>query len=127
MNCTRLPGDIISRDLTWHQHINEIAAKASQRLYFINLLKRAGVESHHIVNQDIYNSHPLRHRVRLPSQKNPQKTAQTLQKRAMCIVFRGMSYNDAVGIARLPTLADWREYAATQPQAAPSPAFPQHS
>ena len=39
----------ISHDLTWQLHIDEITANVSQRLHFIILLKRAGVEPHHLV------------------------------------------------------------------------------
>ena len=52
VNCARQPGVTISNKF----HIDGITAKASKRLYFIILFKRAGVES----------NHPLRHRVRLP-------------------------------------------------------------
>ncbi|KAI0220548.1 hypothetical protein LSAT2_027945 [Lamellibrachia satsuma] len=51
---TQLLGVTLTADLTWQTHIDEITAKASQRLYFIILLNRAGVESHHLVN--IYTS-----------------------------------------------------------------------
>ena len=39
----------ISQDLTWQLHIDDITTKASHRLYFIILLKRAGIEPHHLV------------------------------------------------------------------------------
>ena len=47
---TRLLGVTLTADLKWHSHIDEITAKASQRLYFIILLNRVGVESHHLDN-----------------------------------------------------------------------------
>ena len=46
---TKLLGVIISDDLAWGPHITMIHGKASQRLYFLCLLKRAGVASIHIV------------------------------------------------------------------------------
>ena len=51
---TRLLGVTLTADLKWHSHIDEITVKASQRLYFIILLNRAGVESENLVN--IYTS-----------------------------------------------------------------------
>ena len=51
---TRLLGVTLTAGLKWQSHIDEITVKASQRLYFIILLNRAGVDSHHLVN--IYTS-----------------------------------------------------------------------
>ena len=47
---TKLLGVVISDDLAWGPHITMIHSKASQRLYFLRLLKRAGVASIHIVS-----------------------------------------------------------------------------
>ncbi|KAK2151008.1 hypothetical protein NP493_2697g00004 [Ridgeia piscesae] len=49
VHSTRLLGVTISLDLTWQLHIDDITTKASQRLYIIILLKRAGIEPHHLV------------------------------------------------------------------------------
>ena len=54
INSTRLLGVTLSEDLKWQSHIDEITTKASQRLYFIILLKRAGIDPHHLIN--IYTS-----------------------------------------------------------------------
>ena len=51
---TPLLGVTLSEDLKWQSHIDEITTKASQRLYFIILLKRAGINPHHLTN--IYTS-----------------------------------------------------------------------
>ena len=48
---TGLLGVTISQDLTWQLHIDDITTKASQRIYFIILLKRAGIEPHHLVKK----------------------------------------------------------------------------
>ena len=45
---TRLLGVTISQDLAWQLHIGNISTKLS-RLYFIILLKRAGIEPHNLV------------------------------------------------------------------------------
>ena len=45
----KLLGVTFSSDLTWDAHIEDIHSKASQRLYFLRLLYRAGVRSGHIV------------------------------------------------------------------------------
>ena len=54
VNSTRLLGVTLSEDLKWQSHIDEITTKASQRLYFIILLKRADIDPHHPIN--IYTS-----------------------------------------------------------------------
>ena len=48
-NSTRLLGVTITVDFKWHPHIDKITAKASQCLYFVIPLNRAGVDSHHII------------------------------------------------------------------------------
>ena len=50
----KLLGVTFSCDLTWDAHIEDIHTKACQRLYFLRLLRRAGVQSGHIVR--IYTS-----------------------------------------------------------------------
>ena len=40
---TKLLGLTIANDLTWNDQVTEITKKASKRLYFLTLLKRAGV------------------------------------------------------------------------------------
>ena len=43
-------GVTLSSDLTWNDHVNEAIRKANKRLYFLVLLKRAGVNTHDIIN-----------------------------------------------------------------------------
>ena len=40
----------LSSDLTWNNHVNEAITKAKKRLYFLVLLKRAGVNPRDIIN-----------------------------------------------------------------------------
>ena len=58
VHSTRLLGVTISQHLTWQLHIDDITTKASRRLYFVILLKRAGIEPHHLVKH-IPQSHVL--------------------------------------------------------------------
>ena len=113
VHSTQLLGVTISQDLTWQLYIDDITTKASQRLYFVILLKRGGIEPHHLVKiyttiihsvidyacQVWHISLSIRHTNQLES----------IQKRAMRIIFYGMRYNDAIATARIPTLADRRE------------------
>ena len=40
---TKLLGFTITSDLTWGEHVHKAHSKAAQRLYFLTLLKRAGI------------------------------------------------------------------------------------
>ena len=113
VNSTRLLGDALTADLKWQSHIDEITAKASQRLYFKILLNRAGVESQHLVN--IYTS-LVRSVVEYTCQvwitcltKHQTKQLESIQRRAMRIIFRNVSYAEAIVTEGIPTLADRRE------------------
>ena len=113
VHSTRLLGVTISQDITWQLHIDDITTKASRRLYFIILLKRAGIEPHHLVK--IYTTIILSlieyacqvwHTSLTISQTN---LLESIQKRAIRIIFCGMCYNDAIATETIPTLADRRE------------------
>ena len=113
VHSVRLLGVIISQDLTWQLHIDDITTKASQRLYFIILLKCAGIEPHHLVK--IYTT-IIRSVIEYACQVwhtsltiRQTNQLESIQKRAMRIVFHGMRYNDAIATARISTLADRRE------------------
>ena len=110
---TRLLGVTLTADLKLQTHIDEITTKASQRLYFIILLNRAGVESHHLVN--IYTT-LIRSVVEYACQvwytnltKQQMKQLESMQRRAMRIIFRNMSYAEAIVTAGISTLADRRK------------------
>ena len=112
VNSTRL-GVTLTADLKWQPHIDEITAKALQRQYFIILFNRAGVESHHLVK--IYTS-LVRSVVEYACQvwntgltKQQTKQLESIQRRAMRIIFRNVSYAEAIVTAGIPTPADRRE------------------
>ena len=101
---TRLLGVTLTADLKWQSHIDEITAKASQRLYFIILLNRAGVESHHLVN--IYTS-LIRSVVEYTCQvwhtsltEQQTKQLESIQRRAVRIIFRNVSYAEVIITSR---------------------------
>ena len=107
---TQLLGVTLTADLKWQSHIDKITAKASQRLYCIILLNRAGVESQHLVN--IYTS-LVRSVVEYACQvwhtnltKQQTKQLESIQRRAMR-TFRNVL--EAIVTAGIPTLADRRE------------------
>ena len=110
---TKLLGVTFSSDLSWDAHIEEIYTKASQRLYFLRLLRRAGVDSTHIVH--IFTSVirslleyacPVWH-TGLPG-KLCEKL-ESIQRRALRIAFPGIPYHEALQKSGLPTLCERRE------------------
>ena len=104
VNCTRLLGVAISYDLTWQLHIDEITANASQRLYFIILLTRAAVEPHHRVKRYTTIIRSIIEYACQVWQTSVNKNKQTSSKhseKAMCIIFREMSYSNAIATAKL--------------------------
>ena len=103
----------LSEDLKWQSHIDEITTKALQRLYFIILLKRAGIDPHHLI--DIYTS-IVRSVLEYACQvwhmsltKKQTRQIEYIQRRAMWIIFQDKSYTEAITAANLPTLSDRRE------------------
>ena len=113
VNSVRLLGVTLTADLKWRPHIDEITAKASQQTYFIILLNRAGVEPHHLVK--IYTT-LVRYVVEYACQvwhtsltKQQTKQLESIQRRAMRIIFRNVTYAEAIVTAGIPTLADRRE------------------
>ena len=91
VHSTRLLGVTISQDLKWQLHSDDIITKASQRLYFFILLKRPGIEPHHLVNiyttiirSVIEYACQVRHTSLTIRQTNQ---LESIQKRAMRIIF----------------------------------------
>ena len=101
VHSTRLLGVTISQDLTWQLHIDDITTKASQRLYFIILLKRKGenVNEKGHAHYILWNALLRRHRY------CENTNAGRPERGAVQILVR--------------------DDAANQPQAAPPPAAPQ--
>ena len=110
---TKPLGVIISDDLAWGPHITMIHGKASQRLYFLRLLKRAGVASIHIVR--IYVS-LVRSLLEYACQVwhtgltvSDSDRLEGIQKRAMKIAFPELPYEWALTRANINTLHSRRE------------------
>ena len=110
---TKLLGVIIRDDLAWGPHIAMIHGKASQRLYFLRLLKRAGVASIDIVR--IYVS-LVRSLLEYACQVwhtgltvSDSDRLEGIQKRAMKIAFPELPYECALTRANINTLHSRRE------------------
>ena len=91
VSTAKLLGVTFNCELTWDAHTGDIHTKACQRLYFLRLLRRAGVQSGHIVR--IYTSLirslleyacPVWH-TSLPG--TPSKNVEVVQGRALKIAY----------------------------------------
>ena len=102
---TKLLGVVFTDDLKWQAHIDAIVSGAPQRLYLLTRLRRAGVDQTSLV--DIHVSlvrsvaeyacqvwHPV-----LTGEQT--KKLESIQHRAMNIIFSGTHYDDALRAAGL--------------------------
>ena len=112
---SKLLGVIISDDLGWEEHVNYICEKGSKRLYFIRVLKRSGVESNDLVKIFLVTIRSiLEYACELwhPGLTMAQSSKiESLQKRAMRIIFPFVEYSEACRLAKVPPLSDRREQA----------------
>ena len=110
---TKLLGVTITSDLTWGAHVDSTHSRASQRLYFLTLLKRAGMPPHSMTK--VYTA-IVRSIAEYACQvwhtgltEQQSEKLESIQKRAMRIIFPDFSYGDALAQSKLPTMHDRRE------------------
>jgi len=104
----KLLGVVLSNYLKWKDHVDYVSAKGSQRLYFLRMLKRSGVEPKDIVR--IYVSlvrSVLEYACQvwhtgLTAQQSDQLEA--LQRRALRIAYPENSYRESLLLTGLDTL-----------------------
>ena len=109
----KILGLTISNNLTWNTHIGEIITKANKRMYFLVLLRNAGVPSSDIVNFYCTCVRPLleycapvfHHAI--PSYLS--EDLERIQKRALNGISPGHSYCDNLARIGLKTLQSRRE------------------
>jgi hypothetical protein len=109
---TKLLGVILSDDLSWQDNTNYIYSKAAKRLYFLTLLRRAGVSKGDLL---IYYTSVIRSVVEYGCQvwhtsltECQTKLLESIQKRAMQIILWDHSYKNSLEIMGLKTLAERR-------------------
>lgn len=113
VHSTKLLGITITSDLTWGEHVDEVYSKAAQRLYFLTLLRRAGLSPHSmlrvfvaVVRSITEYSCPAWHTALTEQQSNK---LESIQRRALKIIFPELPYREALATSGLPTLRDRRE------------------
>ena len=103
----------LTDNLSWEAHISKICAKGSQRIYFLCLLRRAGVSPDDILQVYtsivrptveyacvVWNTHLT---------VDQDKSLEQVQKRALSIVYPELSYSQALEKSHLDTLKHRRD------------------
>ena len=113
VDSAKLLGLTISDDLSWETHVNNITKKANQRLFMLRLLRRAQVSMEQLLT--IYTSR-IRPVLEYACQvwhpgliKGQTDLIESVQKRALRIIMPDASYELALEIAELPSLAQRRK------------------
>ena len=109
----KLLGVLIDDKLNWKCHINAMCSKAASRLYFLKLLKRSGVSESDllyfyvtVIRSLLEYACPAWHNS-LNGEQNSR--IETVQKRAIAIIYGGLDYNQKCVELNLPTLFDRRD------------------
>ena len=109
----KLLGVIFNDNLTWNDHISMLCTKASQRLYFVILLKRAGVSCDDMLQffcSTIRSILEYACVVWHPGlTKTESKALENIQERALRIICPDVSYEEALTLKNLKTLAARRD------------------
>ena len=107
----KLLGIIISDDLKWNVHAEYVIAKAAKRLYALRLLKRAGVMPEDMLKVYTYNIRSVFEYAAQVWQDIPaylSDAIESIQRRALRMIFPNSSYQKALDQANLTSLADRR-------------------
>ena len=107
----KLLGLYVNNKLSWDKHIDYVVRKATKRLYFLKILKRAGLPHDHLLHYYIAVIRPVleycscvwHHNLN----QNLSVQIESIQKRAMRIIFectRDMPYVIALSLAGLSSL-----------------------
>ena len=109
----KLLGVWITADLTWNLHVEKINSKASKRLYVLRLLRRTGLNQSYLCTVYCSSVRPTLEYACLVRQTSlPNYLAdvnETAQKRALVIIFPGLSDAESltkIGLNSLSTRRD---------------------
>ena len=107
----KILGVIISDDLKWNAHVEYVIAKAAKTLYALRLLKRAGVMPEDMLKVYTYNIRSVLEYAAQVWQNIPaylSDAIESIQRRALRIIFPKSSYQQALDLTNLSTLANRR-------------------
>ena len=102
---------IISDDLKWSKHVEFVIAKAAKRLFALRLLKRAGVMPKDILKVYLSNVRSVLEyaaQVWLDIPAYLSDAIESIQRRALRIIFPNSSYQQVLELTNLSMLANRR-------------------
>jgi len=109
----KLLGAIISNDLKWNAHVEFVIAKAAKRLFALRLLKRTGVMPKDILKVYLSNVRSVLEYAAQVWQDIPaylSDAIESIQRRALRILFPNSSYHQVLELSNLSTLmADMKD------------------
>ena len=109
----KILGVIMSKDLSWNNHIEYITKKTIKKLYSLRVLCTAGVDPSNILKVYLITIRPVLEYAVPVWQNTPEYlfgAVETLQNRALKIIFpTAESYTEALQLAQLKTLAERRD------------------
>ena len=100
---------IKSEDLKLKTRVEHVIAKSSKRLYSLRLLKPASVKPEDVLKVYVCSIRSVLEYAAQVWQDIPD-AIESIQRRALRIVFPELSYQQALNQANLPTLANRREF-----------------
>jgi len=116
VNSFKLLGLHLDSNFSWSTHVETILSKATQRVYFLKQLKRAGVPHAQllhfylvVIRPVLEYAAPVWHHL---ITKTQTEQIETIQRRAIRIIYSytyDMPYTNALYIAQISSLADRRE------------------
>ncbi len=113
VSSVKVLGTYISADMKWNTHISYIVSKASKRLYFLRLLKRAGLDhSSQLAVYTICIRSVLEYGCQVWNYGASQYLSvdvERVQRRALRIIYPDLSYTKALEVTSLPSLSQRRD------------------
>ena len=107
----KLLGVHISKDLTWNNHCEAIASKASKRIFAIRTLKKSGLSSYDLVNVYCSIVRPVLEYASPVWAAIPDYLSdlvESIQKKVLGIIFPNLTYNEALDASGLVSLRQRR-------------------
>ncbi len=113
VKCAKFLGVTLSADLSWETHIDNIYKKATQRVHYIKLLKRAGITPEEQVKVYLSIIRPTMEyacQVWHPGLTQHQSDQlETVQRRVLRVIHPHMTYDEALSECKVPFLKTRRD------------------
>lgn len=112
VSCAKILGLIVTDDLKWNEQVSQVVKKARKRLYFLSQLKRSNIGTNELVQFYVTCIRPIMEYASPVFHDSLTSylanDIESVQKRAMRIIFPWTPYDDALTCAGLKTLSTRR-------------------